>query len=111
MVQKDPAKADVELKFTQDKSPSGLMMLLVIRNKLKRRLSYDALMTVPGKKGIYKTSVLSVEPNLSNFESWPNPIVQLVLWNFRFAENGSKSARRGEAQGSSFLLRARLATN
>jgi hypothetical protein len=90
--QRDPAKADVELKFTQEKSPNGWMMMMVIRNKLKRRLFLDALMTLPEKKEIYKTSILPVEPNLSNFESWPHPIVQLVLQNFRFSENGSKQS-------------------
>jgi hypothetical protein len=92
--QPDPAKADVALAFTQEKSEKGLMMLLVIRNRLKRRLSFDALMTVPEKKGIYGTSVLPVEPNLSNFESWPHPIVQLVLRNFRFSEDGAKQSGR-----------------
>jgi len=88
--QPDPAQADVVLAFTQEKSEKGFMMLLVIRNRLKRRLSFDALMTVPEKKGIYETSVLPVEPNLSNFESWPHPIVQLVLRNFRFSQDGAK---------------------
>ncbi len=92
--QRDPAKADVEFTFTQEKSSTGPMMMLVTRNRLKRRLSFDALMTVPEKKEIYKTSVLPVEPNLSNFESWPHPIVQLVLKNFRFSENGSKRIGR-----------------
>ena len=77
--QRDPTKADVEFKFTQEKSPNGLMMLLVIRNKLKRSLFLDAKMTVPEKKEIYKTSVLPVKASLSNVESWPHPIVQLVL--------------------------------
>ncbi len=88
--QPDPAKADVEFKFTQEKSPGGFMMLLVTRNKLKKKLFFDAMMTVPGKPEIYKTSVLPVDSNLSNFESWPHPIVQLVLNNFRFSENGSQ---------------------
>ena len=93
--QRDPAKADVEFAFTQEKSQNGWMMLLVLRNKLKRRLSFDALMTLPEKKEIYKTSVLPVEPNLSNFESWPHPIVQLVLRNFRFSEDdGTKQSGR-----------------
>jgi hypothetical protein len=90
----DPAKADVALGFTQETREKGWMMLLVIQNRLKRRLSFDALMTIPEKKGIYETSVLPVEPNLSNFESWPHPIVQLVLRNFRFSEDGAKQSGR-----------------
>jgi hypothetical protein len=79
--QPDPVKADVEFKFTQEKSPTGFMMLLVIRNRLKRSVSLDALMTVPGDKGIHETSVLPVGPGRSNTESWPHPIVQLMLKN------------------------------
>lgn len=86
--ERDLSKADVEFKFTQQKSARGWMMLLVIRNKMKRRLYLDGLMTVPGKRGVLKTNVLPVEPNLSDFESWPHPIVQLVLRNFRFSKNG-----------------------
>jgi hypothetical protein len=62
------------------------MMVLVTRNKLKQKLFFDALMTVPEKKEIYKTTVLPVRPSLSTVESWPHPIVQLVLRNFRFSE-------------------------
>jgi hypothetical protein len=89
--QRDPAKADVELRFTQEKSPNGWMMMLVIRNRLKRRLYLDALMTIPGREEIFKTNVLPVEPNLSDFESWPHPIVQLVLRHFRFSEKSEQS--------------------
>jgi hypothetical protein len=84
--QRDIAKADVEFKFTQEDSPNGPMMMLVTRNKLKHKLFFDALMTVPNRKEVYKTNVLPVERALSNFESWPHPIVQLVLRNFRFSE-------------------------
>jgi len=91
--QRDPSKADVALAFTQESSAKGWIMMLVIQNRLKRKLYLNALMTLPGKKEIFNTSVLPVEPNLSDYESWPHPIVQLVLRNFRFSENGSKPAR------------------
>lgn len=84
--ERNPAKADVELRFTQEKSQNGWMMMLVIRNKLKRRLYLDAVMTLPWKDDLFTTNVLPVEPNLSDFESWPHPIVQLVLRDFRFSE-------------------------
>jgi len=89
--ERSPSKADVELRFTQEKSQNGWMMMLVIRNKLKHRLYLDALMTIPGKEEILKTSVLPIEPNLSDFESWPHPIVQLVLRDFRFSEKSKQS--------------------
>lgn len=76
----DLSKADVTFKFTQEKGP----MMLFIESKLKRQLFLDALMTVPKQKGFYKTSILGVGPGLIDVESWPHPIVQLVLKNFRF---------------------------
>jgi len=83
----EAASGDVDFRFSQEKTPSGPMtMLLSTRNRLKRTLFFDALMTVPEKEGIFETHVLPVAPMLTNFESWPHPIVQLVLRNFRFSE-------------------------
>jgi predicted acyl esterase len=85
--QSDVKKADVTLKFTQEVQPDGsAMMMLHIHNNTKQTLHMDALMTVPDKKGIAKTSILPVQPGLSGFESWPHPIVQLVLRNIRIAK-------------------------
>ena len=84
--QSDTKKADVTLKFTQEVQRNGsAMMMLRIHNNTKHTLNMDALMAVPGK-GIAKTSILSVRPGLSDFESWPHPIVQLVLRNIRIAK-------------------------
>ena len=60
------------------------MTMLVIRNRLAKRLYVDALMTMPEKSGIVKTSIMPIEPGLSSYESWPHPIIQLVLRNLRF---------------------------
>jgi hypothetical protein len=87
--QPNPKKSDVWFIFTQENSPSGPMMMLVTQNKLKHRLSFDALMTNPGQKGIFKTSIIPIDASLSNVESWPDPIVQLVLRNFRFSDRGT----------------------
>jgi hypothetical protein len=85
--EKDVSKADVTFEFKQDKDIEGsLMTLLLIENKLPRRLYLDALMTRPDKKEIFRTSILPVDAKLFNAESWPHPIVQLVLRNFRFSE-------------------------
>jgi hypothetical protein len=86
--QPDTSKADVELIFQQDKMKDDkAMMRLIIHNKLKRTLFLDALMTVPGSKEIHKTTIPPVPAGLSDYESWPHPIVQLVLRNFRFSKN------------------------
>jgi hypothetical protein len=85
--QPDVKKADVTLKFTQKIEADGAaMMMLIIRNGTQRTLNIDALMTVPGKKAIARTSILPIGPGLSAYESWPHPIVQLVLRNIRIAK-------------------------
>lgn len=84
--QPDIAKADVSFHFTQEKMDDGFMMMLTIKNNTKHRLYMNALMTVPGQTGIKQTSILPVEAGLSNFESWPHPIVQLVLRDLRFTK-------------------------
>lgn len=84
--EKDLKKADVTFEFTQEKDAGRVMTMLVIGNKLPRRLYLDALMTRPDSKKILRTSILPVEAKLTNYESWPHPIIQLVLRNFRFSE-------------------------
>ncbi len=84
--QRDLKKADVWFSFKQAKElPGGVGMMLIIQNKLKRRLYLDALMTVPGKKDILKTSIVPIDAGLSDYEEWPHPIVQLVVRNVRFS--------------------------
>ena len=90
--QPNAAKADVEFGFFQHRGAGGFVMMLVIRNKLKRKVYLDALMTIPGKSTVLKTDILPIPPGLTDYESWPHPIVQLVLRNFRFFENGSKDS-------------------
>ena len=85
--QPDVKKADLWFNFGQPKELGGIAMSLMIENKLKVWLQMDALMTVPDKKGMYKTSILPVSAGLSDYETWPHPIVQLVLRNFRVVEN------------------------
>ena len=88
--QPDSKRADVWFSFKQAKElPGGVGMMLIIQNKLKRRLYMDALMTVPGKKDILKTSIVPIQAGLSDFEEWPHPIVQLVVRNVRLSEKAA----------------------
>jgi hypothetical protein len=92
--ERELSKADITFKFTEEMTNGKQMMMLIIQNRLKQRLFVDALMTVPNKKGVYKTSILPIEKGLTNFESWPHPIVQLVLRDFRFSEQRSNTPKR-----------------
>jgi hypothetical protein len=77
-------KADIAFEFKQEIEKDGTqLMLLKITNNTEKRIFMDALMTVPNRNGILKTSILPLEPSLSGYESWPHPIVQLVLTKFR----------------------------
>jgi hypothetical protein len=87
----DVAKADVLFTFSQEKDlQGGKGMMLIIQNRTTHTMLLDALMTVPQSKAIQSTSIVPIAAGLSDYESWPHPIVQLVLRNPRFAENPEK---------------------
>jgi hypothetical protein len=95
--QRDFAKADVWFMFQQPKElqkSTSAGMMLTIQNKMKRGLSMEALMTVPGKKEVLKTSILPIEAGLSNFESWPHPIAQLVLGNLQLRSDAGDQPKK-----------------
>jgi hypothetical protein len=83
--EKDPGKADIKLKFTEEKTGGRVMMMLVIESRLKQTLYVNASMQIPNRKGTYKTSILPVLGGKSGFESWPHPITLLELKNLRFS--------------------------
>jgi hypothetical protein len=84
--QPDVKKADLVLSFKKENS----LMLLTIENRSSHWLAYEAHMKVPKRDGFYKTSVLPIGPHLMNFESWPHPIVELMLRNFQFSDTYPK---------------------
>jgi len=82
--QPDVKRADVVFGFEQPKElQNGISMALTIDNKMKRGVSMEALMSIPGKKDVFKTSILPVKAGKSGLESWPHPISQLVLGNMQ----------------------------
>ena len=82
--QPDVKRADVVFGFEQPKElQNGLSMALTIDNRMKQGVSMEALMSVPGKKDVFKTSILPVKAGKSGLESWPHPISQLVLGNLQ----------------------------
>ncbi len=98
--QLDTNKASVTLRFTQEVRKDGeAMMMLVIKNQTDRKLYIDALMTVPEREKPRDTSILPIGPGLVGYESWPHPIVQLVLRNIRLQEKPGTEPD-GAANGS-----------
>jgi hypothetical protein len=82
--QPDLKKADMAFEFRQDVGADGSsMMMLIIRNRTTYSLQMNALMTVPGEKGQFETSIIPIQPGLTNYESWPHPIAKLLLYDVR----------------------------
>ncbi len=84
--QKVTAEADITFHFWQEVDKDGKQMMMCnIHNNLARKVYIKAVMTIPFKKGTYKTSIMPVEAGLSGIEIWgAHTIVQMVLYNFRF---------------------------
>jgi hypothetical protein len=80
--QPDLKKADLVLTFKKERK----LMLLTVENRAAHWVSYEAYMKVPQRDGFYRTSVLPVGPHLSNFESWPQQILELEFKNFRLSD-------------------------
>lgn len=93
--QPDVQKADVVFGFEQPKElQNGIGMTLTIDNKMKRTVSMEGLMSIPGKKDVFKTSILPVKAGKSNLESWPHPISQLVLGNLQLTSEDSAQQKK-----------------
>lgn len=85
--QPNKEQADIELELTQEIGPNGEpLTMLVLKSNVPQTLYLDALMTLPERKEIFHTTILPLQPGMSGYESWPHPIVQLVLRNLRFKE-------------------------
>jgi hypothetical protein len=80
----DPAIAAVPAK------PSD--MVLRITNHYARPLTYRARIQSPGHARFRETTVLRVQPGLSVFEHWQEPLVTILLSDFRFARAGEPEA-------------------
>jgi hypothetical protein len=89
---KDSSKTLI-VEFKQDtsdkKKPS---MLLIIHNPFAKILKYDALIHRQGTTRLVYTSSCPMCPKCGAYESWPYPIVRILLSKFRFLEKNSKES-------------------
>jgi hypothetical protein len=96
--QKEKNGADIELTFKQETQKDGrTMMMLTLKSNIKQTLYLDALMVVLDRKKPLETSIMPVAPGLTGFETWPHPILQLVLTDLRLHENTSADGTRKRA--------------
>lgn len=88
-------KADtkqIHLSFSQENQGEETpMMMLKVSNPFDQALSYEAGMLLHDRDGVFGTSIIPVMPNLVSFETWPYPIVQLIIANFQLIEEGGEA--------------------
>ncbi len=83
----DGSTNTLTFKFTQEPELfDGVGMMLFINNPTKYSIEYDFGMMLIDSEDLFETSSVPLMPGLSNFESWPHPIFQLIMTNFRWAE-------------------------
>lgn len=78
-------KRTVQIEFFQnikDNMPEGMM--LKVTNPFDRKLNYNALMFIVGNNKWLSTSIIPIQPNLVNYETWKDVIITLVLEKWRF---------------------------
>jgi hypothetical protein len=77
--QPDPKRPSVALDLSQ----SGENVILHIKNGFRRTLRVRCLMRLKGQPTYRETSVIPIPAGLGDFESWRDPIEQLVLFDFK----------------------------
>ena len=76
-----------ELKFSQNRDdPEHPMMMFRIKNPFDKLVIYKAAIILHNRDGIFNTSTAPIMPRVFSFETWPYPIVELLLGDFQFEE-------------------------
>ncbi len=79
--------SSIEVRFSQiiEEDGSG-MMLLEMKNNTDKVILMDARMIMPGEDKVRPTTIAPLTPGMLHYETWPHPIIQLVLGRLRFQE-------------------------
>lgn len=77
----------VTLSFTK----SGSDRILTVKNGYPKTLRFEAVMCVGPRNKCSRTSIMRVLPNLTNLESWDDPITVLKVYHFEL--NNDQSTR------------------
>jgi hypothetical protein len=77
--QPDPKQPSVALDLSQ----SGENVILHIKNGFRLTLRVRCLMRLKGQPTFRETSIIPIPAGLGDFESWRDPIEQLVLFDFK----------------------------
>jgi hypothetical protein len=78
----NPSKT-IEIVFSQTvENNKHELMMLKVNNPFEKELSYKARMYVVGQEKWSRTSILPIPAKLSGYETWPNVIISLALYDF-----------------------------
>lgn len=78
-------KKTIEIEFNQhSEDRKNINTMLVVKNPFNRKLNYNALMFTPISQTWKPTSIIPIQPQLMNFETWPHAIITIVLEKWRF---------------------------
>ena len=88
-----PAVANPErtviLKFEQDPE---IGMILTVTNPFSRPMKYTAGIHRPGYDEFHRTTSCPVMPGTKTWEHWQEPLIQLLLFDFRFVDANDQQA-------------------
>jgi hypothetical protein len=83
----DHPERTINIRFFQDaKDRNKTQMMLVVKNPFNKKLLYDALIYIPAHQEWSRTSIIPIQPNLVNYEMWPDVIATMALENWRFVD-------------------------
>jgi hypothetical protein len=96
--QGDSLKTPKIVEQTDQKQPSVILdfdkhdetLILHIKNGFAQTLRVRCLMRLKWQKAFSETSILSIPAGLGDFESWRDPIEELVLFDFKLSSEKSQ---------------------
>ncbi|MEI6854147.1 MAG: hypothetical protein WCL06_14970 [Bacteroidota bacterium] len=75
----------LEVELTQEvKDKKSEMMMLKVYNPFKYTLEYSARMFIVGHDQWIKTSIMPVRAKISGIETWPEVIISMALYDWKF---------------------------
>jgi hypothetical protein len=83
----DTRDAGIKLDFSRKQG----MIMLAISNGLKKSLHCRCLARLKGKSTYFETSIVTIGAGLDDFESWEDPIEELVLFDFKLVNQSGQS--------------------
>lgn len=82
----------VTVRFSQEPGGPGHMMLLTVKQETGRIMRYRAGIAILGTEDVYDTSTCPVHSGVPVMEMWPDPIVHVLLGEFRLLDPGDPDA-------------------